>query len=119
VTAEQIHLVNTQLNVLQENLAAIQSPRGWMLLLFGGSVLVPILLAVVLLYRAEQAAIRRDEVLEQAVRHGLTGEIVHAALLPGKIEKPPRQLASDPPRLLPARRRRRRSGPKRREDEVP
>jgi hypothetical protein len=95
VTAEQIHIINTQLNALQEMMASISSSRGWALLLFAGSVLVPIVLGVLLLYRADQTRIHSDEVLNQAARDGLTGDMVRAALVEqGKVKDRSRRLVS-------------------------
>jgi len=87
VTAGQIQLITMQLDALHESVAAIQSPHAWGVLLFLGSVVTPIVLAMLVLNHADRSSIGSDEMFREAVRHRLTEGMLNAALLDQK--KPP------------------------------
>lgn len=89
ITAEQLHLVDTQLDALHEQIAASRRTDTWTMLAFAVSVLTPVSLAVLLIYQADRSALGRDEIFHEAVRHRLTPELVHAALALQELKKKP------------------------------
>jgi len=103
ITWQQLRLVTSQLEALQEQVAAIGAPRGWALLAFVVSLLGPTAIALVLLWRAERAAIHTSELLVEIVRYGLTSRLLEAqnrrAELsePSSLARPPEPKTNLPP----------------------
>lgn len=85
VTSDQIQMINTQLDTLHEQIAAVDSGGVWLLLVLGSSILSPVILAVFLLFRADRMAIHNDEILQQLDQHGITSEIIDTLRL---LQKP-------------------------------
>jgi len=81
ITWQQLRLVTTQLEALQEQVAATGAPRGWALLAFIVSLLGPAAIALGLVWRAERAAIHTSELLVEIVRYGLPSRLIDASRL--------------------------------------
>lgn len=80
ITPEQIALFNQSLDAVQEEVAAARSPSTWPFVLFVLSLLLPLMAAMVLLFRAERSSIGFDEQIRWLVRAGMTPELVHSYL---------------------------------------
>jgi len=89
VTAEQLHVINTQVDTLHEEIVATRRPDAWLILVFAASILVPIGLAVWLLWHAEKTTLGRDEIFHVAIQHRLIPDMVNAALKLQDLKKTP------------------------------
>jgi hypothetical protein len=76
ITAEQIHLINTQLDNLHELIAMTRTSSFWLVLLFLSGLLVPIVLGLLVLHQADRSAVHHDEVLREMHAHDLTTEVI-------------------------------------------
>ena len=79
--SRQVDSLNTQLDVLHEEIAASRSPDGFALLALLVSIGLPVVLAVMLLFRAEKTALHNDEIVRQIARHGLTSRLIETEKL--------------------------------------
>jgi len=88
ISSRQVEIINSQLDALHEEVAACRSPGDWALLALVISVAVPLVLAVVLLFRAEKTALHNDEIIRHVARTGLMPELIDAErLLDGGNQK--------------------------------
>ena len=85
VTAEQLHVIDTQLDTLHEGIVAMRSPGGWLVLAFAASILVPVVLSVLVLWQADHSALHSDEIIQQVARHGLDRKVLNS----NRLLKPP------------------------------
>lgn len=81
ISSRQVEIINSQIDALHEEVAACRSPGDWALLAMVISVAVPLILAVVLLLRAEKTALHNDEVIRHLARTGLMPELIDAERL--------------------------------------
>lgn len=88
VSAEQLQVLNRQLDGIQEQVAAVESGGIWLLLILASGILAPVILAVVLLTRAEKAALHNDEIWRVLDQHGIASNIIDT----GKLLNPPAPL---------------------------
>ena len=77
----QLNLLNRQMDLLHEEVAASQTPSGYSMLALVLSVAVPLMLGVILLCRAERSAIHSDEIIRQMARHGLSSRLIETEKL--------------------------------------
>jgi len=88
ISSRQIEMLNSQINALHEEIAACRTPTDWALLALVISVAVPLVLAVVLLLRAERTSLHNDEIIRHVARTGLMPELIDAErLLDGNRQK--------------------------------
>jgi len=88
ISSRQVEIMNAQIDTLHEEIAACRSPGDWSLLGLVISVAVPLVLAVVLLFRAEKTALHNDEIIRHVARTGLMPELIDAErLLDGGNQK--------------------------------
>jgi len=115
IVGKQLELINGSLEVLQEEVAAAQSPSRWSFALFIVSILAPLGAAVWMLWRSEKSAIGHDTVIRAMVRSGFKESVVNAYLMES-VKRPqlPAPLSSGHPINAPIRRGRRRSRHRRR-----
>ena len=71
-------------------LAVSRSPDGFALLALLVSIGLPLVLAVILLFRAEKTALHNDEIIRQIARHGLTNRLIETERLLDHSQTSPR-----------------------------
>ena len=98
-----MRLFNQSLDALHEEVAAARAPSHWPFLLFVASLLIPLLVGVWLLVRAERSVIGADETIRTLVRHGLSEPVIRLYLhdQAGRPQRPDIGLGPTGGRVLP------------------
>lgn len=67
---QQIQLINLSLDAIHEQVAAVRRPPVFELLVFVVSLIVPLVGAMWILFRAERSAVGHDQIVRQLIRLG-------------------------------------------------